>query len=313
MKQLLRETTAYRRYARDAAAGETSHTTLIVFPDETYLRALLKECAKALFGAEDGSRAAKLIDGESFADCIILPAAGEKPSVEMAEAVVDGSVLRPLESDKKLFVLDVFHTAPALVQNKLLKVLEEPPANVYFLLGASSEQAVLPTVLSRAKRIAEAPFTEKQIEDALRRGHVREEGIREAAAACGGIYSVAENLLAGGGETFALAEQFLEAENIEALCRKLGEIKEKREFLAAVKLVLRDAMMLAAGREDACARRSPATCRIAAKYPVGVLVRAVGHVGACEREVNFNANLGQAALALAVRIREDEKTWQTLS
>ena len=312
MKELLHSTTAYRQLLSDARAGTAAHTSLVIFPDEGYLRALLKECAKAFFLAEEGSRVAALIEKESFADCLILPQEGEKITVELAAQVIDESLLRSVEGGNKLFVLDRFHLAAPLVQNKLLKVLEEPPAGVYFLLGATAEHSVLPTVLSRAKKFAVPPFTEKQIEDALRRGHDRESGVREAAAASGGIYSVAEDLLSGGGEDFRLAEQFLAGENVEALCRAVGERKEKRSFFAALKLVLRDLMFLSAGQARYCARTTEEMKRLAKKYPAGVILSAIGFVTEAEKEIGFNANPGQAAFAVRLRMQKELEKWQKL-
>lgn len=313
MRELLHSTTAYKLYAMDAKAGSVAHTTLILFPDEGYLRTLLKECAKAFFCAQEGGRVANLIEKESFADCMILPAAGEKLTAESAAAVIEESLMRPVEGEKKLFVLDRFHLAAPLVQNKLLKVLEEPPAGAYFLLGATAEHSVLPTVLSRAKKFSVSPFTEEEIEGALGRGHAQGEGIREAAAASGGIYSVAEELLSGGGEDFRLAEQFLAGENVAVLCRNIGERKEKRSFFAALKLVLRDLMFLSTGQEKYCARRTQEMKRLAGEYPAGVILSAIGFVTEAEKEIQFNANPGQAALAVSLRIQKEREKWQKLS
>lgn len=312
MKTLLHSTIAYRLLSADAKAGNAAHTSLVLFPDGKYLRSLLKECAKAFFCGEEG-RTANLIEKESYADCMILPAEGEKFTADLAVKVIEESLLRPVEGDKKLFVLDNFHSAAPLVQNKLLKVLEEPPEGVYFLLGATAEHAVLPTVLSRAKKISVPPFSEKEIADALSRGHVRETGIKEAAAASGGIYSVAEDLLAGGGEDFRLAEQFLAGENVEVLCRAVGERKEKGAFFAALKLVLRDLMFLTAGQERYCARNTAEMKRLAGTYPTGVLLSAIGFVTEAEKEIQFNANAGQAALVVFLKIQKERKKWQRLS
>ena len=84
MQTLLRTTNAYRRIGSESASGRIGHATLVLFPDEIYLRNLLKECAKAFFGTEDGSRTARLIDTESYSDCVFFPAAGEKMTVPAA-------------------------------------------------------------------------------------------------------------------------------------------------------------------------------------------------------------------------------------
>lgn len=312
MRALLRSTGAFQSIAVEAKEGRAAQTALVVFGDEIYLRALLLECAKAFFSAEDGSRTARLIGEESYADCLVFPRAGEKLTADAAAAIIDESLLRPVEGPKKLIVLDGFHAAAPLVQNKLLKVLEEPPEGVFFLLGATAEHAVLPTVLSRARKYSEPPFSEKAILEALGRGHAREEGLREAAAACGGVYSVAERLLSGGGEDYRLAEELLLSENAEAVCRKIGERKDKKTFFAALGLVLRDAMLLSAGRAEDCARRSGETAKISRKYHTGTLIRAISLLAMCERELQFNANAGQAALSLVLRVREEETKWQSL-
>lgn len=310
MKTLLRGTSAYRalKNRRDGA-----HATLVVFPDESYLRPLLKECAKAFFGAEDGSREERLIEAESFTDCLFFPAAGEKLTVNDGARIIDESLLKPVEGQKKLFVLDNFHTASVLVQNKLLKVLEEPPAGVYFLLGAAVEHSVLPTVLSRMNKCAVAPFSEEEIYAALVRTKKSETGLKEAAAASGGIYSVAESLLGGGGENFRLAEELLRGKDPERLCREIGELKDKRAFLAAFRLLLRDVIFVATGQERYAARKSEAVKALAGEYPLGSLLTAMELLSEAERDVQFNANFNQCVLNLAMRIYKEKEKWQELS
>lgn len=309
MKTLLHSTIAYRRIAQDAATGNLAHTMLVLFPDERLLRPLLKECAKAFFGG--AARTEKLIDAESYADCILLPRAGEKPTADMAAAMVDESLLLPVEGERKLFCLDAFHTAAPLVQNKLLKLFEEPPRGVYFLIGAVSEHAILQTVISRAKKLEVPRFSEEQIYDALCGGHVREEGLREAAAASGGLYSVAEDILASGGEDFVLAERFLLMDDVEEVCRTVGAKKEKRTFFTALRLVLRDLLFMQTGRSDVT-RKSEGMTRLAAMYPAGALMGALDALDRAEREILFNAAPGQAAFALALRIGEEKQKWQKL-
>ena len=55
--------------------------------------------------------------------------------------------------------------------NALLKILEEPPEGVLFLLTASSAAAVLPTIRSRCSAYTVAPVPEQECADALRAAH----------------------------------------------------------------------------------------------------------------------------------------------
>lgn len=312
MKELLRETLGYRRILADARAGRQPHAALILFPDAAHLRSLLKECAKAFFLAEEGSRTALLIEKESFPDCLFFPQAGAKLTVDDAARILEESLLRPVEGEKKLFVLDAFHTAGALVQNKLLKVLEEPPEGVSFLLGAAQEHAVLPTVLSRTEKFREPPFAEERVLKALYRMYPAEKGAERAAAASGGILSQAERLLAGGGESFRLAEEFLLGDAPEAFCRRADKL-DKDAFFAALELLLRDMLFLKTGQERFSSRTDGAARALAERYPAWVILSALEGVREAQKRVNFNAGLGQTLYALALSIKEEEKRWQKLS
>lgn len=295
MKELLRTTTAYR------AMREVSHASLIVFPDAKYLRALLKECAKAFFG-ENGRRE-KLIEAETFSDCILLPAEGNKLTADDAAHVIDESALRPVEESKKLFVLDAFDTASALVQNKLLKVVEEPPEGVFFLLGATGESAVLPTILSRVRKISVPPFSEEAVLGALQRNHAGEEGLKRAAAASGGVYSLAEELI-GDGEDFRLALALFGDGALEETCRVVGERKDKKAFFAALRLTVRDMLLLRTGQKKYAALGGKEAEACAKRYSAGALLNAAELVGEAEREVGLNANFAQCLYTYALRVRE---------
>lgn len=314
MRELFRSASSYGAISADAKNNTAAHATLVLFPDEKYLRPFLRECARAFFRAEEDGRVGELIASESFSDCIFFPAEGGKLTAGDVSRLVDESLLRPVEGDKKLFVLDAFHDVSVLVQNKLLKLLEEPPRGVFFLLGAVSDFSVLPTVLSRVKRLEEPPFPERKIAAALSRNYPAESGIAECAAACGGVYSAAEELLAGGGECFRLAERFLLGKDTEKLCRELGDgkEKEKRTFFAAVRLVLRDALFLRAGQSKYVSRKGESVHKIASAYPVGALISALDWVTEAETQIRFNANFGQCAEVLAVRIAKEKEKWQTL-
>ncbi len=52
-------------------------------------------------------------------------------------------------------------------QNAFLKLLEEPQANIHFILTAHSTSGILPTILSRCQKITIAPTTQEQSEKLL--------------------------------------------------------------------------------------------------------------------------------------------------
>ncbi len=310
MEKLLSGTVSFQTIMEDARADRRAHAVLVVFPDAEYLRPLLRMCAKAFFLAEEGTRTARLLDEENYPDCLFLPEPQGKLTAEAGARILEESALLPMEGDKKLFVLDRFQTVTPLVQNKLLKVFEEPPEGVYFLLGTTNAHAVLPTVVSRMKKIEEPPFSKEELVSALKRMHPEGARAEEAAAASGGMLSAAERLLSGGGESFSLAERFLsgEAETVSRALEK-GDISA---FLSALRQLLYDMLLLSTGKER-YAIGSEAARRLQREYPAGAILSALALVEKAEREATFNANAAQCALALAVGIGKEKARWQKLS
>ena len=80
--------------------------------------------------------------------------------------------------------------------NKLLKLIEEPPANTIFLLVANSEEQILPTILSRCQYIKVPRLTTNDIEQALtQKAHLDPEKAAQIAAISDGNYREALHLI----------------------------------------------------------------------------------------------------------------------
>ncbi len=69
------------------------------------------------------------------------------------------SEIKIYNSQKRIFYFPSFDASSLEAQNALLKVLEEPPENVLFVLTSSSISRLLPTIVSRTKviRLGKAP------------------------------------------------------------------------------------------------------------------------------------------------------------
>jgi len=74
---------------------------------------------------------------------------------------------RPLEGRSKIFIIDPANLLNASSANALLKGLEEPPDESYFILITNSLHALLPTIRSRCQSYA---FTPLSLEDLRRFG-----------------------------------------------------------------------------------------------------------------------------------------------
>lgn len=80
--------------------------------------------------------------------------------------------------------------------NKLLKLIEEPPANTLFILVAEDEEHILPTILSRCQLVKIPLLEVKEVEQALiTRANASPETAAQVAAICEGNYREALQLL----------------------------------------------------------------------------------------------------------------------
>ena len=203
MRRLLQSTRSYALLKAEKEENRLNHAYLLIFDDARNLKTALKEFAKIFFNEEGNpfasERIFELIDAETFSDCLFFPAEGKKFSVEDAEKITEESALKPVEGNRKLFVVGDFAEATVQAQNKLLKLLEEPPAGVCFLLGATVTFPVLPTVLSRAEKLEIPAFSVKEVKACLERMYsVSASDAALYAAASGGCVGEAQNILEGG-------------------------------------------------------------------------------------------------------------------
>ncbi len=89
---------------------------------------------------------------DSHADVLIY-SVEDKPKafkVDIVREIRNKAYIIPNEADRKVFILENSHTMGVEGQNAILKILEEPPSFVNFIMLCSSKSGFLPTVLSRA-------------------------------------------------------------------------------------------------------------------------------------------------------------------
>ncbi len=86
-------------------------------------------------------------------DIKIYPKNNEKLLVSDSNEIVSEVYIKPAFHENKVFIIENLDISTEQAQNKLLKVLEEPPKNVYFLISCMEDAVVLPTIKSRCRKI----------------------------------------------------------------------------------------------------------------------------------------------------------------
>lgn len=302
MERLLKETTAYKILSGDRMQGRLSHAYLLHFGDAVNLRAALKIFAAEFFGAKDGSHLLGRIASETYTDLTVYPQEGKKITTDgVAEIIADGA-LRPMEGDKKLFVITDFDAASALVQNKLLKSLEEPIEGVHFLLGATSIAPILDTVRSRVKLLEIPPFSEEEIFAALERSAPNPLN-REAAKSADGCLGAAQSVISGVwfDEVRRAAKDICfttDKSGVGEVCARYGEIKYKRELLAEMQRLYFSALTEGGALSE--------------KLEKPALVYALEKINGANADLKFNAYFTGLLYDFLLGVTEENDKWRKL-
>lgn len=89
-------------------------------------------------------------------------------TVDAVRELRSNAFVVPNESDRKIYILKNGHNMNEQAQNALLKILEEPPSYVFFIIVTTSKSTMLETVLSRVCVYSlsggESEITDKQRE-----------------------------------------------------------------------------------------------------------------------------------------------------
>jgi DNA polymerase-3 subunit delta' len=75
--------------------------------------------------------------------------------------------LPPYEGKCKVFIIDDAEYLSTEAANSLLKILEEPPQGVVWLLLAAEEEHLLPTIVSRCQRLELKPVPSERVQEVL--------------------------------------------------------------------------------------------------------------------------------------------------
>ena len=143
---------------RQVAEGRVGHAYLFTGTrgtgKTTCARILAKavNCENPVDGNPCGKCAAcRGIAEGSVMDVVELDAASNN-GVDNVRALREEAVFSPTEVKKRVYIIDEVHMLSTSAFNALLKILEEPPAHLMFILATTELQKVPATILSRCQR-----------------------------------------------------------------------------------------------------------------------------------------------------------------
>ncbi|MEK7472206.1 MAG: AAA family ATPase, partial [Patescibacteria group bacterium] len=163
---------------------------------------------------------------------------GPSISINQARNIKSILSLRPLEGSVLTVIIPECEKLTTEAQNALLKQLEEPPENIYFLLSTHDKSALLPTVLSRVNVVSLNRVSTKEISDYFEvQGHESSK-IRASIGLSGGNIGLAQRILNGEADDYKSviteAKQILSASMSDRLQLIDGLAKDKLKLRATL-------------------------------------------------------------------------------
>ena len=106
------------------------------------------------------------LESGSFLDVLELDAASNN-GVDQVRALRDEAIYAPANVKKRVYIVDEVHMLSTAAFNALLKILEEPPAHLMFILATTELHKVPATILSRCQRYSFKRILPKDIAQRL--------------------------------------------------------------------------------------------------------------------------------------------------
>ena len=317
MKDLFLNTAAYRIILDDKKKNRLSHCYLLCAEDGDLLDIYLKQAAKLIACEQesycDNCRICRLISNNMHPDVTFYPK-DKKLSVADADDLVSQSVIKPLELKKRVFVVSRPETLNQN-QNKLLKTVEEPPENVYVILGAQKMSAILPTIRSRAKCISVPDTSVTDLIDSTG----EEFPDKELAKICA---------LMSGGKLGAMQKRYADPLTPEVVNATLDYIAnassardlpryvqifsafKNEDLLVAFKVFISEIMKVKCGNKSIIDDKRIKDC--ADIFPFGALVAVAERLTKLEKDSYLNGNATMIRDAVLFSVLEEKAKWLRL-
>lgn len=265
------------------------------------------------------------ISGGISPDVIVIEREGDKKTlgVDAVRKIKDEAYIIPNDLDKKIFIVKDAERLTNQAQNALLKVFEEGPENVYFILLTPSPSKLLPTVRSRAPEIKTEIFTEEKLaalllENSKKAAELNKKDgseFRRILSASGGSYGKALDIVEGRNKrsvkAIKKAEELISfissSDKSSLLLGLIAESSDREGYVASLRLIqaaARDMVLIKrGGGADTCffADKERAE-ELSQKFSLKQLIRLSDAAETLANEAEAsNVNLRTAAIVAAGR------------
>lgn len=276
---------------------KTSEVTLI-------LTALMLNYKTYALMNENSAEYKRVLNGADL-DIKIYPKNREKLLVSDSNEIVDEVFIKPTNKENKVFIIENIDLSTTEAQNKLLKVLEEPPKNVYFLISAKQADRVLPTIKSRCDKITIEKLSLGEIEKVCKNPL--------ACMLCEGYVGRAEELSKNSNLNeivdfaVSLVCDLKNSAQVLRFSKHFQELKGNIDLILKIySFCLEDMLKIKTEIKDYCLMKMflPKIESVESEFSVQAICEILNLITFFRKKLEFNANLSVAIDNLLLKILE---------
>ena len=276
---------------------KTSEVTLI-------LTALMLNYKTYALMNENSAEYKRVLNGADL-DIKIYPKNKEKLLVSDSNEIVDEVFIKPTNKENKVFIIENIDLSTTEAQNKLLKVLEEPPKNVYFLISAKQADRVLPTIKSRCDKITIEKLPLGEIEKVCKNPL--------ACMLCEGYVGKAEELSKNSNLNeivdfaVSLVCDLKNSAQVLRFSKHFQELKGDIDLILKIySFCLEDMLKIKTEIKDYCLMKMflPKIESVESEFSVQAICEILNLITFFRKKLEFNANLSVAIDNLLLKILE---------
>ena len=221
----LKNTNAHKHLYSQAKLDRLAHAYLLETSDSFAALILARSIASIFLKPEN------IVLQGRHADLFEAPKElNDKIIVDTVDSIIEDTIKRPSEGEKKFYIINNFDSANIQSQNKLLKTLEEPPVGTCFFLIAKNCNSIVPPILSRCQSIVVDSFSTIDLEVMLVEAKIKnldDNSIALASSLANGSITLAINFLTDKKQQAVFS----------ATLNALLQLKSSKNVLAAVALL----------------------------------------------------------------------------
>lgn len=262
-------------------------------------------------------RNCRLIMSDNHPDVVLAESENKVNSfhVEKIREIRTDAYIRPNDGDYKVYILRNVHNMTEQAQNALLKIIEEPPAQVVFILTCNNRARILPTILSRAAVIPLSVCTEEECIQALgqlaKENYPQEQVIQAAHFAQGNIGKALnilqnEKSLKLACDARRTAEMICTGQEFELLCclQEYVGSKKREEFLELMQEIRSYFIELIHLKNGLPVGNSQIPAQIKNRFTTLQAMQILDIIDSTAARVSQNVSLNLAAAAFCAEVKE---------